>query len=488
MGYYPIFLELSKRRCAVVGGGNVAERKVESLLVAGAEVWVIAPRLTPGLQGWLGEGRIRHVARAYRAGDLAGHEVVFVATDEGKVNDAVAEEARSRGIWINAADDPAHCDFIIPSVLRRGDLTVAVGTSGASPAVSRLVREELESHLSRDYADLLRIAAEVRQELREAYCHPSAEAWQRALKGDVRRLLREGEAVKAKVRLREELERSAHEALPLTPGVHDSTGGGKVYLVGAGPGNPELLTVRARDLLDAADVVVYDRLVNPLLVEMSAAKATRIFAGKERGRHLLPQEEINRILIDHARRGSCVVRLKGGDPFVFGRGGEEAQALAAAGIPFEVVPGVSSVTAVAAYAGIPLTFRKVSSSFAVVTGHEAIKSSPSVDWKGLATAVDTLVIVMGLTHLPHIVAELLTHGRAAETPVALIRSGTTESQETVTGTLADICEKGAALKPPALAVIGEVVRLREELNWFGEFAAGAAGGGLFHGVPAEIQP
>lgn len=243
----------------------------------------------------------------------------------------------------------------------------------------------------------------------------------------------------------------------------------KVYLVGAGPGDPGLLTVRGLELLRKAEVVVYDRLVNPDLLDEAPAKALRIFVGKLTGIHHLPQAEINALLIAHALRGRCVVRLKGGDPFVFGRGGEEAEALAKAGIPFEVVPGVSSAVAVPAYAGIPLTHRGLSSSFAVITGHEdGCKDGPGADWERLATAVDTLVVLMGARVLPRIVAKLLAHGRAPETPVALIRWGTTEAQETITGTLADILDKAASLRPPVVAVIGDVVKLRDHLRWFDE--------------------
>jgi uroporphyrin-III C-methyltransferase len=241
---------------------------------------------------------------------------------------------------------------------------------------------------------------------------------------------------------------------------------GKVYLVGAGPGDPGLMTVRGLQLLRVAQVVVYDQLVNPVLLEEVAVDAERIFVGKQAGRHCIAQSEINSVLINYARRGCEVVRLKGGDPFVFGRGGEEAEALADAGIVFEIVPGVSSAVAVPAYAGIPLTHRDYASSFAVVTGHEAIKSKSSVDWAKLATAVDTLVILMGLHNLPAIVAKLVAHGRSPETPAAVIHQGTTEQQETVIGTLVDIVEKSAALKAPALIVVGEVVRLADKLDWF----------------------
>ncbi len=242
---------------------------------------------------------------------------------------------------------------------------------------------------------------------------------------------------------------------------------GRVYLVGAGPGDPGLITVRGRAVLRRADVVVHDRLVNPVLLDEAPPAALRIFAGKRRDHHPLPQEEINALLIAHARRGRHVVRLKGGDPFIFGRGGEEATALARAGVPFEIVPGVSSAVAVPAYAGVPLTYRGLASSVAVVTGHEeAGGRGPAVDWARLATAVDTLVVLMGAGTLPRIVRALLAHGRAPDTPVALIRWGTTEAQETITGTLADILERAAGLRPPVVAVVGRVAALREHLRWF----------------------
>jgi uroporphyrin-III C-methyltransferase len=240
---------------------------------------------------------------------------------------------------------------------------------------------------------------------------------------------------------------------------------GRVYLVGAGPGDPRLITVRGLELLHLAQVVVYDHLVSPALLEEASPVAERIFVGKRAGRHCIAQGEINQLLIDYARLNYQVVRLKGGDPFVFGRGGEEAEALAEAGIPFEVVPGVSSAVAVPAYAGIPVTHRKFASSFAVVTGHEARKRE-SIDWARLATAVDTLVILMGLSNLPTIVARLIAHGRSAETPVALVRWGSTSEQITITGTLADIVEKGAALDGPVTIIVGDVVSLAEKLQWY----------------------
>jgi uroporphyrin-III C-methyltransferase len=241
---------------------------------------------------------------------------------------------------------------------------------------------------------------------------------------------------------------------------------GKVFLVGAGPGDPGLMTVRGLELLRNADVVVYDQLVNSALLDEVPAHARQIYVGKQAGRHSIAQNEINEVLINYALQGNQVVRLKGGDPFVFGRGGEEAESLANAGIRFEIVPGVSSAVAVPAYAGIPLTHRRCASSFAVITGHEASKAKSSLDWSKLATAVDTLVILMGLHNLPTIVAKLLAHGRSANTPVAVIHQGTTVRQIAVTGTLENIIERSIAIKAPALIVVGEVVGLHSVLDWF----------------------
>lgn len=264
---------------------------------------------------------------------------------------------------------------------------------------------------------------------------------------------------------------------------------GKVFLVGAGPGDPGLMTVRGLELLRKAEVVVYDRLVNRSLLEEAPVDAIRIFAGKSSGNHCLPQGEINDLLVQYARSGRQVIRLKGGDPFVFGRGGEEGEALAQAGITFEVVPGVSSAVAVPAYAGIPLTDRRFSSSFAVVTGHEDNgKLKSSVHWERLATAVDTIVVLMGIKALPKIAAKLIAHGRSPETPVALIQWGTTDSQETVIGTLADISGKAGSLKPPVVVVIGDVVMLRDQLRWFDDLAASVQREDPIDGAYPQIQP
>jgi uroporphyrin-III C-methyltransferase/precorrin-2 dehydrogenase/sirohydrochlorin ferrochelatase len=454
MAYYPLFVDLADRACLVVGGGAIAEGKVHGLLAAGAHVTVVSPTLIAPLADAARAGRIDHRPRTYRDGDLAGFALAFAATGDPTVNDAVAAEGRRCGVWVNAVDDPAHCDFIVPAVLRRGALTVAVSTGGASPAFARAVREELEQHFGDDYATLLDVAGEVRRELRVRHRRPDAHAWQDALNDpQFRRLVTEGRRELARRWLASRLEASSRKS-------------GRIVLVGAGPGDPGLLTVRGREVLAAADVVVYDRLVADALLDLAPPSALRIFAGKTRGDHTMPQSAINAVLVHHARQGRLVVRLKGGDPFVFGRGGEEAEALAAAAIPFEVVPGVSAAVAVPAYAGIPVTHRRLSSSFAVVTGHDdPDKSRAPVDWAGLATAVDTLVVLMGQARLEHIARELIAHGRASDTPVALISAGTTAAQRVVECRLEEAGDVARDLPAPLLVVIGEVVSLRERLQW-----------------------
>ncbi len=453
MSLFPLFVELAGRRCLVLGGGDVATRKVDGLLAAAATVTVISPAVTPALAVLAAERRLEHVVRGYVPGDLDGFALAFAATDDGAINAAVAAEGRRLGVWVNAADDPTHCDFILPSVLRRGALTVAVSTGGASPALARVVREEIEACVPAGYAALADVAGDVRRSLRARRHAPDAQTWVRALDSEVRRLAATGQVAEARRRLLERLGAGVKRA-------------GHVALVGAGPGDPGLMTVRGLALLRDADVIVYDRLVDPRLLD-EAPTARRVYAGKASGDHALPQEQINAILVHHAQRGRRVVRLKGGDPFVFGRGSEEAEALAAAGVAFEIVPGVSSAVAAPAYAGIPLTHRGLASSFTVVTGHEACYGT-AVDWRRLSAPTETLVVLMGLAALPQIARTLIAHGRASSTPVAVVRAATTASQVTLTGRLDDIADRAADVAPPAVIVIGDVVRLRERIRWFSE--------------------
>jgi uroporphyrin-III C-methyltransferase/precorrin-2 dehydrogenase/sirohydrochlorin ferrochelatase len=420
---HPIFIDLSGRPVVVVGGGGVAERKIEALIPTGARITVVSPEVTDTITTRAAEGAITLHRRAYRRGDLAGFRLAYAATSDPEVNQAVREEAETEGVWLNAVDQPALCDFITPATVRRGHLTFAVSTNGRSPGLAKRIREDLEATYGPEYAEIVEEMGEVRDRRRAAVNPPA-------------RMARSGAAM--------------------------------VYLVGAGPGDPELLTIKGRRLLERADTVVYDALVDACLLDACRPSAKRVFVGKRKGCHGRPQAEINSLLIAEAKDGRTVVRLKGGDPFIFGRGGEEATALAEAGIRFEVVPGVSAGIAVPAYAGIPLTHRDVTGEVVFLTGHDCATSPSPVDWARHAASRATLVVFMGLHRLAAIAGLLLEHGRDAGCPVAVIARGTSRTQQTVVAPLAEIAQKAAeaGIQAPAVIVIGDVVALRDRLQWF----------------------
>ena len=418
---HPIFLDLDGQRVVIVGGGAVAERKIETLIESGARVAVVSPDITDRIADLAERGLVEVQRRAYATGDLSGCRLAYAATSDPGVNQAVRHEATEAGVWLNAVDQPALCDFITPATVRRGDLTLAVSTNGRSPSLARQIREDLERAYGPEYGGLVDAMGEARDRLRAgAGAEPPASA------------------------------------------------AGVVYLVGAGPGDPDLLTIKGRRLLERADTVVYDALIDRRLLDLCRPSATRFDVGKRSGRHACSQEEINGLLVAAAKAGHTVVRLKGGDPFLFGRGGEEAEALADAGVTFEVVPGVSAGVAVPAYAGIPLTHRGVSAEVVFVTGHGSALSDSSVDWARYADSSATLVVFMGLDQLPSIARRLLAHGRGEECPVAVIGRGTTDAQRTVVAPLGRIADEVAAagIQAPALIVIGDVVGMRDRLNWF----------------------
>jgi uroporphyrin-III C-methyltransferase/precorrin-2 dehydrogenase/sirohydrochlorin ferrochelatase len=472
MRYYPVLLDLTDRECVVVGGGTIAEGKIGPLVAAGARVTVLAPVLTPVLAVQHRAGRFAHVARDYRQGDLAGAFLVIAATDDAEVNHAVHAEAVAAGALINVVDDPPYCGFILPSVMRRGDLTVAVSSAGHSPALAVRIRERFERELGDEYGRFLELAAEIRTPLARAI--PDFERrksiWYRLVDSDVLALLRAGDEARARDRIAGITGLPGFTGHPegripakqtLAPPVAPNPG--RVYLVGAGPGDPKLITARGLALLQQADVVVYDRLVSPALLEEAPMQADRIYVGKAPGRTCVPQEGINALLVHEAQRGRTVVRLKGGDPFVFGRGAEEMRACADAGVHVEVVPGVSSVLGATAAAGIPVTAREIAGSFAVVTAHRV--GSEDQDWHALAR-MDTLVILMGVERLAAVVGSLLAAGRAPHTPVAIVENGTLPCERVLEGTLATIAARAAAadIRPPALIVVGDTVTLRSVLT------------------------
>jgi uroporphyrin-III C-methyltransferase / precorrin-2 dehydrogenase / sirohydrochlorin ferrochelatase len=465
--YYPVGLDLAGKLVLVVGGGKVAEGKVDQLLECEADVSLVSPDATPRLVDLAAQRRLRWHRREYRPADVEGAWIVIGAADDRAVNAAVARDARATGRLVNAVDDVPNCDYIAMSVLRRGDLQVAISTGGGSPAMARWLREGLETLVPEQYGLLLELLAETRLELKAAGPVPTYPAWHRAIEA-AQPALSAGDLAAARAILRESLGTEAPRRqstphpgpLPEGEGQGEGRSGadaaptpGTVYLVGAGPGDPDLLTIRAHRLLGSADAVVHDRLVDPRVLALASPSATLIDVGKAPGHHQLPQAEINALLVRLATTHARVVRLKGGDPFVFGRGGEEALALARAGIPFEVVPGVSAALAVPAYAGIPVTHRGRASAVTVVTGHgceDAAVPVPgavapgSPDWDALARPDTTLVVLMGLANLPAIARRLQAAGRSPQTPVAVVQEGTRPDQRTVEGTLENIADRVAA--------------------------------------------
>jgi len=481
--FYPVFLDLRGRRAVVIGGGAVAEQKVLGLLSAGAHVTVVSPETTPRLAELAAVGEIDLRRRPYRSGDLAGAWLAIAGTDDRAANAQVWAEAEREGVLLNAVDDLDHCSFIAPAIHREGGITVAVSTSGKSPALAARLRQRVARLVGPAEARLCALLGELRPELaaRIPDSRVRTTLWYRIVDSDVIEFVRRGDMEGARGRINElvdqpdtpRLKPGPETALPLravTHRAHPSGWGqgepGVVYLVGAGPGDPGLITAKGLEILRSADVVVYDRLVATSLLAEAPPGAERVFVGKRphSSGADLAQSEINALLVERARRGLTVVRLKGGDPFVFGRGAEECEALRAAGVPFRVVPGVTSAIAVPAAAGIPVTHRRLASAFAVVTGHEC-EGVSNLDWEALAR-VPTLVVLMGLSALPEITARLLEHGADPDTPAALIASGTLPTQRTVVGTLATLAARVAeeGLEPPATVVVGEVVRVREVLS------------------------
>jgi len=457
MDFLPIFLDIRGQPCLVVGGGEVAARKSALLLRAGARVTVLAPELSAAFDADFAAARIVHRAARFRDEDLDGVAVAIAATSDDAVNRAVAAAARARRIPVNVVDQPALCSFILPSIIERAPLVVAVSSGGASPVLARLLRARLESLIPAGYGRLAALAGAFRDRVKARFKPPERRRfWERVLQGPIAELVFSGRDAEARAALQATLEDTRL-----------AFGGGEVSLIGAGPGDPDLLTFRALRLMQQADVVVYDRLVSRPVLDLVRLEAERIYAGKERAKHALPQEDINHLLVRLAREGKRVVRLKGGDPFIFGRGGEEIDTLAAEGIPFQVVPGITAAAGCASYAGIPLTHRDYAQSVVFVTGHME-NGSMNLNWTALAQPGQTIVFYMGLLGIEVLCRELTAHGLPAATPAALIQQGTTPQQRVLTGTLASLpaIVRESGVKAPTLIIIGEVVRLRGRLKWF----------------------
>ena len=457
MDFLPIFLRIRDWPCLVVGGGAVAARKVELLLQAGGRVTVVAPELGAALQSLHQAGRIGYRPAAFSPADLEGCLLVIAATDDPVVDRQVSAICQARAMPVNVVDRPELCSFIMPAIIDREPVLIAVSTGGSSPVLARLLRGRLESLIPAAYGRLAALVAGFRERVKPCIPAPQRRAfWEPVLQGPIAELVLSGREGAAREALTEALERGG-EPPPL----------GEVYLVGAGPGDPDLLTFRALRLMQQADVVLYDRLVNPTILELTRRDAERIYVGKARDRHTLRQEETNALLARLAKQGKRVLRLKGGDPFIFGRGGEEIQTLAGEGIPFQVVPGITAASGCAAYAGIPLTHRDYAQSCVFVTGNLK-DGSVDLNWESLVQPHQTVVIYMGLHGIEIICAELIAHGLPPDFPAALIEQGTTLRQRVHVATLATLPERVRAVgaRAPTLIIVGEVVKLHQELAWF----------------------
>lgn len=457
MDYLPLFHKLDGRPVLVIGGGDIALRKSVLLAEAGALITLVAPEIEPEVRAFVeARGGSCRVER-YAADHLAGHCLVIAATDDDEVNERVSHDAQAVGLPVNAVDAPKLCTVIFPAIVDRSPLVIAISSGGDAPVLARLVRAKLESWIPATYGQLAQLAQRFRARVKTRFADLQARRifWEEVFQGEVAEKVFSGQPQAAEQLLEAKLTNET------------ATFRGEVYLVGAGPGDPDLLTFRALRLMQQADVVLYDRLVAPTILDMCRRDADRIYVGKRRAEHAVPQDDLNRLLVKLAREGKRVLRLKGGDPFIFGRGGEEIEELAAEGIPFQVVPGITAASGCAAYAGIPLTHRDHAQSVRFVTGHLK-DGSADLPWTDLVAPGQTLVFYMGLVGLPTICEQLIAHGKNPATPAALVQQGTTLNQRVFTGTLQDLPQLVAEheVHAPTLVIVGEVVALREKLAWF----------------------
>ena len=459
MNYLPLFFTMKGRRVLIAGGGLQAARKADLMVRAGCLVTIHAPALNEDLAHFMADGKITHVAQPVAATNLNDCFLVVGASEDMAINDDLHALAKTAGIPINVVDRPELCDFILPAVVDRSPLLIAVSSGGAAPLLTRIIKSRFETMIPAAYGRLAEFAGSYRDRVRQTVTKAENRLrfWDRLFDGPIAESLFSGQEDQASALMESFLEDAAKD--------ENTEPEGEVYLVGAGPGDPDLLTFRALRLMQKADVVLYDRLIGDGILNLVRRDAERIYVGKLPKDHIVPQEDISQMLVRLAQEGKRVLRLKGGDPFMFGRGGEEIQALAENGIPFQVIPGVTAANGSAAYAGIPLTHRDHAQSCVFVTGHGK-DGKPDLNWDHLTQPRQTVVIYMGLTQLPEIVAGLLAHGARPDIPAAVIENGTRARQKVTTSPLKDLPEAAKNASSPALVIIGDVVQLRDKLSWF----------------------
>ncbi len=466
MEYFPLFAEVRGRRVVVVGGGEVASRKIALLKRAGAAIRVVAPALDHHVSDWLQQGALTHIAREFETSDLDEAWLVVAATNDPRVNQQVSEAAEARRIWCNVVDAPEQCSFITPAIVDRSPLMIAISSAGAAPVLARMWRERLERQLHPRLGDLALLARRWRGRVKRALGSLSARRrfWEALFDSPAAAAIERGRTQTAV--------RETGTLLRQHRNDERSRQTGEAWLVGAGPGDPGLLTIRAQALLQRADIVLHDRLVSDEVLELARRDAELIDVGKPipgTGNANRVQSDTNALLVKLVREGHRVCRLKGGDPFIFGRGGEEVQALVDAGLPFQIVPGITAAAACGAYAGIPLTHRDYSQSVALVTAHGK-RNVDNLDWASLARDRQTLAFYMGVSRYGQVSARLIAHGRAASTPVAIVERGSLPTQRVIVTTLGDLPTRTheAEIQAPAILYVGEVAQYALSQHWFGQ--------------------
>ncbi|WP_180124228.1 siroheme synthase CysG [Acinetobacter sp. YH12097] len=462
MDIFPISLKLQQQPCLIVGGGRIAYRKAVLLAKAGAQLTVCSPEIEDDLLSLVNKTQGQYLNSIYHesvyqenAIALRQFRLVIAATNDKAVNQAVFEACEAENVLVNSVDDPPHCRFMVPAIIDRSPLVISVASNGTSPVLSRQIRTQLESSIPHGMGKLAEFSGQWRAAVKAKIVNPDERRifWEDLYASPLKEQVFNDNLTEAN--------RLIEQAL-----LEWKQPKGEVYLVGAGPGDPELLTLKALRLMQQADVVIYDRLVSQPIMDLCRRDAEKIYVGKARSNHAVPQEGINALLVKYASEGKRVCRLKGGDPFIFGRGGEEIQELFAAGVAFQVVPGITAASGCSAYAGIPLTHRDYAQSVRFLTGHLK-EGSPELPWNELVYQNQTLVLYMGLVGLEKICEKLIAHGQRPDMPVALVSKGTTPEQKVVVGTLADIASKVSEyqIQAPTLTIIGDVVSLREQLQW-----------------------
>ena len=459
MPFLPVFMDLTSSQALLVGGGDVALRKLRQLIKAGARVTLVAPAVNHEVAGIIRDERVDHVNESFNEKHLENKALVIAATSSKEVNQSISELCRSKNIPVNVVDNPPLCTFIMPSVIDRDPVQIAISTGGASPVLARLLRARLETMIPSSFGKLAALMASYRQQVKLRFpgMRERRRFWETILHGPIAEMLYAGQDKAALSALEQQIRDER-------PDIHKI---GEVYLVGGGPGDIDLLTFRALRLMQQADVVLYDRLVAPEIVELVRKDADRIYVGKQRDQHALPQQEINQLMVKLAKEGKRVLRLKGGDPFVFGRGGEEIETLSSEGIAFQVVPGITAASGCASYAGIPLTHRDHAQSCIFVTGHLK-DGGMDLNWDALVQPKQTIAVYMGTHGLDVLCRELIKHGLPGDTPAAIVQQGTTRHQRVFTSTVDQLYKipEQYEVKPPSMIIIGSVVRLHEKLSWF----------------------